>query len=196
MSDALDGRSATTAGAAKRRHPVRLVIGVLLALLLLYIASPYYSFWRFTQALRAKDRARIESQVDFRSVRDSLKRQLRGQVPAASRDKQDAFAGLVQRLAPSLIDQLVDAFITPEGLAALIADRELAEQAKAKNPGAIVRINSDAARDLAWDSVNYAFFTGARRFLVDVQGTRLHWKFSRFRWVLEAVELPLDDGKQ
>ncbi len=196
MSDAMHGRSATAAGATKPRRPGRLVIGVLLSLLLLYLASPYYSFWRFTQALRAKDRARIESHVDFRSVRDSLKRQLRGQVPAASPDKQDAFAGLVQRLAPSLIDQLVDAFITPEGLAALIADRELAQQAKAKNPAAIVRINSDAARDLAWDSVNYAFFTGPRHFLIDVQGTRLRWKFSRFRWVLEAVELPLDHAKQ
>ena len=41
-------------------------------LLLLYGVSPYFSFWRFTVALRSGNRAAISSRVDFRAIRTSL----------------------------------------------------------------------------------------------------------------------------
>src|SRR5437762_4616487 len=44
--------------------------------LLVYGASPYFSFWRFTVALRSGDTAAISARVDFPAVRESLKKQL------------------------------------------------------------------------------------------------------------------------
>ncbi|MEP6956489.1 MAG: DUF2939 domain-containing protein [Chthoniobacterales bacterium] len=187
-----------------RRRPLRLLGSLLVLLLLIYLASPYYSFWRFTQVLRSNDRSRMEQYVDFRSVRDSLKQQLRAKVPLrdesqSAERKQDPFAGLVERLAPALIDQLVDAFVTPDGLAALIADPQVAREAKEKNPGALSREASgagkDAAREFGWGDVRYAFFTGPRDFLIDVHGTKLRYRFSKFHWLLQSVELPLDNLK-
>lgn len=40
--------------------------------------------------------------------------------------------------------------------------------------------------------VNYAFFTGPKEFLVDVEGTKLRFRFTGFRWKLKRVELTLD----
>jgi Protein of unknown function (DUF2939) len=47
------------------------------ALLLLYGASPYFSFWRFTVALNSRNGARLSAYVDFPAVRESLKQQFR-----------------------------------------------------------------------------------------------------------------------
>ena len=195
-----DAVTSTTAGATKRRRPLVAAAWVLAVLLLAYLASPYLTFWRFSQVLRAKDHRRMESYVDFRSVRDSLKQQLRAQLPKKdatpeSERNKDPFAGLVERLAPALIDQLVDAFVTPEGLTALIADPELARQAKAKDPSVVTRLGKATAEELGWGDVRYAFFTGPRDFLVDVNGIRLRYRFSKFRWILKQVELPLEELK-
>ena len=193
--------SSAPSGATSRRGPLRIVIAVLFVLLLAYLASPYLSFWRFTKAVRAKNHEQIASHVDFRSVRESLKQQLKAQVPTgdAAAAKQDRFAGLVQRLAPALIDQLVDAFITPEGLTALISDPQIAKKAKEKDPSLIARVGKDATKEvvheLGWDDVRWAFFTSPRNFLIDVNGTKLHYRFSKFRWMLKNVELPLGDAK-
>lgn len=182
------------------RTPLRIVLWSLAALLLLYVASPYLSFWRFTRVLRSPDHQQMTSSVDFRAVRESLKQQLRARITKHSpgaQEKKDPFAGLVERLAPSLIDQLVDAFVTPDGLAALVADPELARAARAKDPGALARAGTvatkDAEHDFGWKDVHYAFFTGPRDFLIDLHGTKLRYRFSKFHWLLEAVELPLDD---
>jgi hypothetical protein len=199
MSDGTEtsGGQAGNLTSRTKRGPLRYIIAALVALLLAYLASPYISFWRFTKVLRAKDRAALESRVDFRSVRESLKEQLRAKVPKRdeAEGKRDAFAGMVERLAPALIDQLVDAFITPDGLISLISDPEVAKQAKAKDPSALTRVGKATAKELGWTDVNYAFFTGPRDFLIDVHGTKLRYRFSKFRWILKKVELPLDDVK-
>ena len=181
--------------APKRRRGLRIFVAALTVLLLAYVASPYVTLWRFKQVLESSDRSRMERYVDFVAVRASLKQQLRGKLPPADPAKKpDLFSGLVERFAPALIDQLVDAFVTPDGLAALIADPQLAQRAKEKDPSAIVGAGTGDKR-LDSSEVRYAFFTGPRDFLVDVQGMKLRFSFSRFRWILRDVELPLDDVK-
>lgn len=175
-----------------RRRWERWIIASLLVLLLVYAASPYVSFWRFTEAVKSGDRQRLESHVDFRSVRQSLKVQLRAKLPKpappAPGTQQDAFAGLVERLGPGLIDQLVDSFVTPEGLAALITNPELARNpTDTRAPG---QAEQNGERELDWSQVKYAFFTGPRDFLIDLEGMKLRFRFSQRRWTLKTVELP------
>ena len=172
-------------------------------ILALYIASPYYSFWRFTEAVKAGDQKRFESMVDFRAVRESLKKQLRAKLAQgrANQPKQEkSLFGLSDQFAPRLIDTLVDAYVTPSGLAALLADAKNVNAARAAagnaeaapNPGAVVQ--PQEVRDkLGFSSVRYAFFTGARDFMIDVDGTKLRFRFSKFRWTLKSIEPELDE---
>ncbi|HEX8679524.1 MAG TPA: DUF2939 domain-containing protein [Chthoniobacterales bacterium] len=167
----------------------RPLLALAAARLIGYIASPYVSFWLFTRAIRANDRAALESYVDFPSVRQSLKEELRGRWPKSDRAKDDSMSGLVARLAPSLIDQLIDAFVTPDGLVALITDPAIARDAKAKDPSTLLRIQNPKT-DLNWRRVRYAFFTGPATFAIDVGGTKLHFAFSGWRWRLKRIALP------
>ena len=183
-------------GALLARLKWPLIIAI--ALVALYVASPYYSFWRFTEALKAGDQKQFEERVDFRAVRESLKKQLRAKLAegrANEPKKEKSLLGLSDQFVPRLIDTLVDAYVTPSGLAALLADAKNVNAARAAGAdsaaGAIPQ--PQEVRDkLGFQSVRYAFFTGARDFMIDVDGTKLRFRFSKFRWTLKSVEPELD----
>ena len=144
--------------------------------------------------------------VDFRSVRESLKKQLRAKL-AESRGNEpkrekNAF-GLSDQFGPRLIDTLVDAYVTPAGLAALLADKQApgtgaaapaGEAGAAVDPAAIAQ-SQEVREKLGWSGARYAFFTGTRDFMIDVDGTKLRFRFSKARWILKAVEPELGEIK-
>src|SRR5467141_4137086 len=94
----------------------RWLVIICVVLLLVYGASPYFSFWRLTSAVRSRDAAAISARVDFPAVRASLKRQL-----VARFAKQASSHKRWGNLGPTLIDAIIDASITPEGRAALLS---------------------------------------------------------------------------
>src|SRR5438094_10249023 len=83
--------------------------------LLVYGASPYFSFWRFTVALRSGDSAAVTARVDFPAIRASLKKQLVARFARATSSHKRW-----SKLGPTLIDAVVDAYATAEGRAVLI----------------------------------------------------------------------------
>jgi DUF2939 family protein len=160
------------------------LIGVLL--LLVYGASPYFSFWRFTITLRSGDSAALSSRIDFPAVRASLKKQLVARFARATTGHKRW-----NNLGPTLIDAIVDAYATPEGIAALLS-----------NPGALKNLqtprqfhfSSGKAED--WSKIKYAFFTGPRSFVVDREGVKLRFRFTGTRWQLNGLDLDLGEAKR
>ena len=149
--------------------------------LFLYGISPYFSFWRFTVALRSGDRAAINSRVDFPAVRASLKKQLAARfAQAAAGHKRWS------KLGPTLIDAIVDAYATPDGIAAILA-----------NPGALRNLQTlhefrfSADKNVNWSKIRYAFFTGPRSFVVRREGLKLRFRFTGLGWQLHEIELGL-----
>jgi hypothetical protein len=148
---------------------IRWIVLIWVLLLLVYGASPYFSFWRFTIALRSGDSAAISSRIDFPAVRASLKKQLVAWFAHATTGHKRW-----SNLGPTLIDAIVDACATPEGIAALLS-----------NPGALknvqtprqFRFSSGKAED--WSKVKYAFFTGPRSFVVEREEIKLRFRFKR-----------------
>src|SRR5437870_13079674 len=104
------------------RWPVTFCIVVLLT----YGASPYFSFWQFTSAVQSRDAAAISARVDFPAVRVSLKKQL-----VARFANKTSSHKRWSNLGPTLIDAIIDAYVTPEVIAAL-----------RPNPDAIKNLNS------------------------------------------------------
>src|SRR5207248_4029983 len=126
------------------------------------------SFWRFTAAVRSRDAAGISSCVDFPSVRASLKRQLvaRFANPTSTHKRWS-------NLGPTLIDAIIDAYVTPDGIAALLSNPEALKNLK--SPRQFHFTLGDNA-DLS--KVKYAFFSGPRVFVVDRDGIKLRFHFT------------------
>ena len=159
----------------------RWIVLICALLLLVYCASPYFSFWRFTIALRSGDSSAISSRIDFPTVRASLKKQLVARFARATTDHKRW-----SNLGPTLIDTLVDTYATPEGIAALLS-----------NPGALrdlqspqhFRFSSGNGED--WSKIKYAFFTGLRSFVVNREGLKLRFRFTGLGWQLNDIDLGL-----
>ena len=158
---------------------VRWIAVICVVLLLLYGVSPYFSFWRFTVALRAGDSAALSARVDFRAIRASLKKQLVARFARATTSHKRW-----SKLGPTLIDAVVDAYATPDGLAVLIT-----------NPGALKDLRAPqqfpTGKAVNWPKVKYAFFTGPRTFVVDREGIKLRFRFEGLRWRLNELDLGL-----
>ncbi|MFL6594422.1 MAG: DUF2939 domain-containing protein [Chthoniobacterales bacterium] len=178
---------------ARRSHQsghaaTRPLIALLLALVLGYLASPYISFWRFTRAVQTNDRVALERYIDFPALRASLKAELHGQLAKPKERKKNALSGFIERVAPDLIDQLVDAFVTPDGIVALLTDPNVARGMKAKDPS-VAKTAGENRHEFDFSRAHRAFFTGLRTFAVDLKGRKLHFRFAGWRWRLNRIEL-------
>lgn len=203
---------APPAGADESRSArKRWIILAVVLLLAVYIASPYYAFWRFTVALRTGDAEALQSHVDFPSLRKSMKQQLNaklGSLRPQNPKRQKMFDTLSDAFGSRVVDSLVDAYLTPEGLAAFLNNPRLPNEVSpppagaappSDDPSLIAPETSgpEAATPprIDWSRVRYAFFTGPRDFLVDVEGTKLRFRFTGLRWKLRALELDVEKLK-
>jgi len=158
---------------------IRWITLICVVLVLLYGVSPYFSFWRFTVALRAGDSAAINARVDFPAIRASLKKQLVARFARTATSHKRW-----SKLGPTLIDAVVDAYATPDGLAVLIS-----------NPGALKDLRApqqfSTGKAVNWPKVKYAFFTGPQTFVVDREGIKLRFRLKGLRWWLNELDLGL-----
>jgi hypothetical protein len=164
---------------------IRWLVFICIVLLLVYGASPYFSFWLFAAAVRSGDSAAISSRVDFPAVRASLKKQLVARFASGDTGHKRWL-----NLGPTLIDAIVDAYVTPEGIAALVS-----------NPGAVKTLQNPrqfhfpTGKGEDVSKVKYAFFTGPRSFEADREGIKLHFRFTGFGWQLHDIDLGLSNAK-
>jgi hypothetical protein len=109
-------------GSARRSVLITLVVVVVLIGLAFAYASPYIALDRLKRAADTRDAATVNEYVDFPAFRESLKEQLgallRRRIGAESHG--NPLAALGAMIGVALIGPLVDAYATPDGVAALL----------------------------------------------------------------------------
>ena len=175
-----------------RRHRAGLIVLAAAALLLLYAISTYYSLWRCSQALRAHNLDALSTRVDFPAVRASFKQQVRDHfLGKLANKKTNRIAQIITSSEPSLLDQLVDAYVTPEGIAALISNPAPIKSATSFPSPPTFQADRPA---IDWTKFGHAFFTGPRDFAVDYEGLKLCFRFNGVGWRLHTLDLQLPGG--
>lgn len=111
-------------GRAVRLKPlltIMLIVAVIAAISYAY-ASPYIALNRLKAAIDARDSHAVSEYVDFPSLRISLKQQITNELMRridAKRPDNDPLAAIGALIGSALIGPLVDAYATPDGVAAL-----------------------------------------------------------------------------
>lgn len=175
------------------------VVGAILgsALLLFlgwYFASPSWAMSQLQTAATEGDTDRLEQSIDFPSVRESLKTELRAAMAAEmvkqQEDAEDGFAVLGSAFAMAMVDTMVDGFVNPESMAAMIEkgqmEREASIEAGEQSP------REGQERDVEWSISR----EGISRFTATpVAGEgepvpTLIFERNGIGWKLSAIDLP------
>lgn len=189
--------SATRSDSRRRGRGWRLIAIAAAVALLIYAVAPYYALWRFLGALKTGNTVELRNRVDFRDVRETMKKQLREHFFPRSPDdkaKKNRLNTMLAQMGPTLIDQLVEAYLTPDGLVALVANPRI--NAMSDRPTATATAGADLPSLPNASKVRYAFFTGPTDFLVDLNGTKLRFEFDAAGWRVHRVELDLNNAAQ
>lgn len=107
------------------RRTVWLVVAGAVVAALIYAASPVLAARQLVAAARAGDQAALERRVDFPAFRESLKSELNARLMAEMRAEEDgAGRALAVLFGPALVSGVVETFVTPGAIAAMVRDAE------------------------------------------------------------------------
>ena len=177
-----------------------LAIPALFALALAwFIAAPWITVHQIRTAAQSRDAQALAEYVDFESVRASLKEQMNALVLRKMSGENgkalNPLAALVAPVAGVVVDKMVDAYVTPSGVARLMAGREPEEQAptvpRDDAAQAPTEPRGDAQRPLARAKMGYR---GMNRFVITTHGRQGDTQFVLGRrglgWKLTEIILP------
>lgn len=101
---------------------VTLIVIALIAALGFTYASPYIALNSLKRAADARDAQTVNRYVDFPALRESLKQQVTGLLTRRldSHGNGNPLAAIGAMIGVALIGPLVDAYATPDGVAALL----------------------------------------------------------------------------
>ena len=158
--------------AMNRKSTVALLVAALL--LAWIIAAPWFTAYRIRDAAQTHDAQALASYVDFASVRQSLKDQMNARLlhkmSEGSGTELNPLAALVAPFAGAVVDKLVDAYITPAGVAELMAGsrpNEPQPSAPASTTDEADRADRGARKPLAQTDMAYRSWN---RFVVTAHG--------------------------
>lgn len=94
----------------------------------MFFGSPYLAARNLQQSALSGDKDALEQVVDFPSVRESLKSQMNAAIMTKLQNDPEMannpFAGLAMMLAPAILERAVEAYVTPDGIAAIVAGQK------------------------------------------------------------------------
>ncbi|HFX6313013.1 TPA: DUF2939 domain-containing protein [Acinetobacter baumannii] len=106
------------------------LIGALIAIVVVicsYLyASPYLALNNIKKAAQAGDSDTVSKYIDYPSVRQSFKDQMNAMMAKELMNQDtDGFAALGAMLASTMVDKMIDGFVTPEGMTLMLQGKDL-----------------------------------------------------------------------
>ena len=99
----------------------KIALAIAVVLVVAYLAaSPWLTAYQLRAALEAQDSEALVEHVDFPTLRQNLKDDLNAMLVQETQDEENPFAALGVLLGSAIVDRMVDAFVTPAGLAGLL----------------------------------------------------------------------------
>jgi hypothetical protein len=158
--------------------------GALLVVAVTSFASPWWTLNRLRAAVERHDAEGVSAQVDFPALRDSVKSQLLGSI---ARDAgTNAFAAIGQAFARAVADPLVDAIVSPAGVAAMVEHGKVSIGKPTQDAGTP---DAEPPRDKPHYALHYR---GWSHFAVTAEdgGSFVFRRDGLWSWKLAGIELP------
>jgi hypothetical protein len=113
-----------------------LIIGLVLVIVVGYVAAgPYLTISAIKTSIVEQDSEKLSENIDFPNLRQNLKNQLNAVMmkSAVTELKDNPFATLAVGFATKMVDGMVDSFVTPSGLAAIMEGKKPSKKGSEEN---------------------------------------------------------------
>jgi hypothetical protein len=172
----------------RTRALIACAAGVLLVAAATSFASPWWSLHRLRNAVARHDADAVSAQVDFPALRASVKEQLQASIgrDVDSADGGNPFAEIGRKFAMAVANPLIDAAVSPEGVAAMVEHGKIAIAKPAPASEA-------PGTEPAQEHPRYALHNrGWDRFAVTAQdgGSFIFRRDGLWSWKLAGVDFP------
>jgi hypothetical protein len=165
------------------------VAAILAVMALAYVGSPFWAARQFKQAALSGDVDRLEAAVDFPSVRESLKSQLTiamtQRMQSDPEMRSNPFAGLGLMILPAMVGKMVDAYVTPDGMSAMMRSGKV-RSAKVAEP-----VKADVDYDYSYRTLDrFAVTAKASDAKADEVPNFVFERRGILSWKLIRIEIP------
>ena len=173
------------------------LIGALIAIVVVicgYLyATPYLALNNIKKAAQAGDSDTVSKYIDYPSVRQSFKDQMNAMMAKELMNQDtDGFAALGAMLASTMVDKIVDGFVTPEGMTLMLKGKNLkdAEQDSRDTQTAETQEESKPEYEAGYTSMNDF------EVIIKDQGQSKEVKVLMVRdglsWKIHKIAVPMD----
>ena len=173
------------------------LIGALIAIVVVicgYLyATPYLALNNIKKAAQAGDSETVSKYIDYPSVRQSFKDQMNAMMAKELMNQDtDGFAALGAMLASTMVDKMVDGFVTPEGMTLMLKGKNLkdAEQDSRDTQTAETQEESKPEYETGYTSMNDF------EVIIKDQGQSKEVKVLMVRdglsWKIHKIAVPMD----
>lgn len=150
------------------------------------VATPYITVQQIRSAVAQRDSAALSEHIDFSSVRQSIKDQMNAMVmrdmAKDTTTSRNPFTPLGVVLAGTMVDKMVDAYVTPAGIAQLMAGEKLQSTGAAKQHKAMENTS------MSYESLN----TFVVRIMLNEGESRFVLRRNNvFWWVVTDIVMPV-----
>ncbi|MFQ5719994.1 MAG: DUF2939 domain-containing protein [Acidobacteriota bacterium] len=170
---------------------ILLILGAVLA-----YASPYRTIKGIKEAVDADDPDRLSAYIDYPALRANLKDQFHtGVTRYLDRKESSPFAALGAALAGGLGDRLVDTYVTPDGVAALLkGDSPVDDGPGKENAGHQPAAGSGGGKILRDPRLRFRSLSRVEVVATDRDDQDVSFVLTRtgLTWKLTNIILPLD----
>lgn len=179
----------------------KILIAIPVLLVLAYIvALPYIAVYQIRDAVKNHDSTALSEYIDFPSVRQSLKDQLNAMLMGKMQSddtKSNPFAALGMAFAAPLVDKMVEAYVTPAGVAQLMeGEKPSLKKKKMAMPvdGNTADTSNEAEKEKPLDDVALGY-KSSNRFEVEdkKKGLRVVLRRQGLDWKVTEIILPKEE---
>lgn len=115
-----------------------------------YLESPNWTLKQMADAAQARDADKLSEYIDYPKLRETTKSQLKAAVTTKlASGTSNGFEALGMMLGMSMIDNMIDGILTPEGMEAMFANAKAQDDRSppAKKPFGLDASNREIVRD-------------------------------------------------
>ncbi len=180
-----------------KKFAVGLAVAAVAIFAIAWAAAPVFAAQALIRAAKAGDADRIEQLVDFPALRESLKDELTAELAAQMRRDprlaENSLGGLGMMLAPMLLSGAIDATVTPEVVAQMVATAEAPDPTVRDRPEpGDARDGDDIHQAWGYRDLNAFAVTLTDRDHPDQRLALILERRGLFTWKLAAVDIQND----